>query len=420
MPREPMQVPCQLVDDRRSPSTGFHLGWLAWGLVLLGICGWLLVKRSPGQGVYPIFGNAARNWCAAIDLYAWHPGSSLDLYRYSPTVAALLVPFGLLPDRLGGVVWRFLNVGVFLTALASWSRLVLPRPLSRTQQAVLFLLVLPLALGSVHNGQSNPLVIGLLMAALAAVTQERWNLASACVTVACLFKVYPIAVGLLLALLYPRRFSGRLAAGLLVGLALPFLLQRPDYVLAEYHNWFHYLSVEDRQTWWLEYWYRDLRLLCRVWLVPLSAPMYLAIQLTMAAASAALCLAGRLAGWPQRRLLTFLLGLGCCWMTVFGPATESCTYILLAPTAAWAVLESGLERPGHWSGGLALAGYGILTLAQFVNWLPGLSRPVHTLAPQPFAGLLLLLGLLAAEIYRRPNPQARPGSTAVPALSRAA
>ena len=34
------------------------------------------------------------------------------------------------------------------------------------------------------------------------------------------------------------------------------------------------------------------------------------------------------------------LGMGTAWLMLFGPATEFATYILLAPTASWAVLES--------------------------------------------------------------------------------
>src|SRR5262249_19778977 len=134
----------------------------------------------------------------------------------------------------------------------------------------LFLLVLPLAIGNLNNGQSNVLVIGLIVTALAAVTDGRWHLASACVAAACLFKVFPIAVGLLLALLYPRRFAGRLVVALVLGAALPFLLQRPEYVAEQYAGWLRHMGGDDRQTWPVLTTYRDLRLLFRVWLTPLG------------------------------------------------------------------------------------------------------------------------------------------------------
>src|SRR5262249_12014393 len=139
-----------------------------WLVVLLGICSRLLVSsRSPG--VYPIFAGAARHWLAGEDLY--RPGG--EPYRYSPLVAICFVPFSVLPDPWGGILWRLLNAGVFLGGLAWWCRVVLPVPITPTRRAILFLLVVPLALGSLNNGQSNALVLGLLLASGAAGAARR-------------------------------------------------------------------------------------------------------------------------------------------------------------------------------------------------------------------------------------------------------
>ena len=71
-------------------------------------------------------------------------------------------------------------------------------------------------------------------------------MAAACVTVACLFKGYPLAVGLLLAAVYPRPFAPRLVLALAAGLALPLLVQRPDYVAQAYRDWLWVLGADDR------------------------------------------------------------------------------------------------------------------------------------------------------------------------------
>ena len=47
-----------------------------------------------------------------------------------------------------------------------------------------------------------------------------------------LFKLYPVAVGLLLAACFPRRFAPKFAVAVLSGVLLPFALQSPDYVLS--------------------------------------------------------------------------------------------------------------------------------------------------------------------------------------------
>jgi hypothetical protein len=375
-----------------------RLAIFLWAMILLAICiRGLLHARS--NSVYPIFAGAARNFWAGSDLYR-APG---DPYRYSPLVAALLVPFSLWPDPVGGVLWRLLNASVYLTAIAWWCRVVLPRSLTANQQAVLYLLIVPLSVGSLNNAQSNALVLGLLLAGVATVACRRWNLASGCLALACLFKVYPIAVGLLLAAVYPRRFASRFLLALTIGLTLPFLLKPFDYVLAQYADWWHHLQTDDRQHLPIELWYRDLRLLCRSCHAQLGPTTYLLIQLLTAVAIAASCVAGRLAHWEQRRLLTTLFALGCCWMTLFGPATESCTYILLAPTLAWAVFDARLRSATLWiRSGLALS-FGLFTAAQAAVWFPAGVRLVRVLALQPSAALLLLVCLIGKEFGENSN-----------------
>jgi hypothetical protein len=52
------------------------------------------------------------------------------------------------------------------------------------------------------------------------------------------------------------------------------------------------------------------------------------------------CLIARYRKMPTGMLLAFTFSLACCWMTVLGPATESATYILLAPSLAWGIVLS--------------------------------------------------------------------------------
>jgi len=375
-----------------------RLAVAVWAGVILALSG-LAAVWPRAHSVYPIFANAGHNWLAGADLYGPQAGR-LDHYRYSPLAATLFVPFSLMPERLGNVLWRLVGVGVYLVGLAWWVRTVLPRRLRGAERGVFWLLVVPLSLGSLHNGQSNVLLLGLLLAAGAAVATGRWWLASACVSGACLFKVYAVALGLLLGVVYPRRFAGRWAVALAVGVALPFLCQRPGYVGGQSARWVSSLWMDDdRQGWPVAQTYRDFRLLCRVWLVPLSTQAYLAVQVLAGAAMAAVCLVFRRAGWPQQRLLTMLLALACCWMTAFGPATESCTYTLLAPALAWSILETWADPRRPWARVVRLISYGLCVLAQTALWLPG-GTEVGKLGLQPLAALLLLGSVVGAEVHR--------------------
>src|SRR5262249_17144648 len=75
---------------------------------------------------------------------------------------------------------------------------------------------------------------------------------------------------------------------------------------------------------------------------------------------ALLCLAGRWRSWPRRTLLLVVLTLGSCWMILCGPATESCTYVLLAPVLAWGLVGGGpalAPSSPRWGGGSGRRGW---------------------------------------------------------------
>ena len=131
-------------------------GWLRlalflWALVIV-VIGLRCAVSSTSHSLYPTFANAARNWRIQGDLYTptAQKASGLDCYRYSPLIAAALTPLSLLPESLGGILWRLVNAGVLVAALAWWCATGLPRPVSRAQAGVLFLgdfVLLGLALG---------------------------------------------------------------------------------------------------------------------------------------------------------------------------------------------------------------------------------------------------------------------------------
>ncbi|MFL5242921.1 MAG: glycosyltransferase family 87 protein [Gemmataceae bacterium] len=342
------------------------------------------------NSVYVIFVQAARHWSAGQDLYQ----VSYEPFRYSPLVAVTFEPFSWLPDWLGGVSWRLLGAAIFLAALGWFCQGLLPASLSVNQRSVLFILASPLCVGNLNNGQSNLLMIGLLVAALSAGMKERWNLASFCVALAVLFKIYPVVVGLLLMLLYPRRFGFRFLGMLSAGLALPFLFQSPSYVLEQYAGWLRHLESNDRQLLPQGLWYIDMRLLFRLWIVPISYQGFFVVQAVTGLVIALVCWLAKKAFWPREKELILVLGLACCWMTAFGPASESATYVLLAPIASWLFLVSFQAQSPWWQRTLCFAGYGLLLASQLANWIPG-GKIFQGWGPQPLAALLFLVGILA-------------------------
>ncbi len=108
--------------------------------------------------------------------------------------------------------------------------------LPRSSFWLVYLLILPLSLGNFNNGQVNPMIIGLLMVAIIAAHEKRWTLSAVALGFSVYLKIYPLSVGLLLVVLYPRQLGWRLALTLILMGAASFLLQRPAYVLEQYQT----------------------------------------------------------------------------------------------------------------------------------------------------------------------------------------
>jgi hypothetical protein len=402
-----------------------RLALAAWVALVGGVVTRVLLR--PGQQtVYPIFAQAGRDWRTGEDVYqlgghavgslpvsvaelvkpsARPPvGWGLESYRYSPLVAALLVPVGLLPDQAGAILWRLGNVAVLLVAARWWLRRAAPYPLTRGQQGLFLLVLAAFAIGSVNNGQTNPLLLALVLAAFTACAEGRFNLAALCFGLAFWLKLYPLAFGMLLVIAFPRRLGWRLPLAVLLLGGATFLLQRPGYVAAEHLNFARALSLDDRSDWPTGAAYRDLRLLCRVCGLAVTAETYTALRLGGAALVAGVCWAGR--RWPVRQRLASMLHLGLCWVLLCGPATESPTYLLLGPVMGWAMIDV-------WRHGGPIARAAILASAaaawaaigaNLFRW----AADVHALAPQPFSALLLFAVLAARDVrdLLRPAPAA--------------
>jgi hypothetical protein len=374
-----------------------------WTAAFLGIIVRLLILGPASRTLYPTYRTAGLHWTSGTDLY---PHEQKDvttaLFRYSPSVAAAFAPLSVLPSKAGDVVWRIVNMSVLVLGLAWFLRALAPAGMSRQLTMLFFLLMFPPAIGHLSNGQCNALVIGLILISFAAVIERRWNLAAGCMAVSCLFKLYPIAAGLLLLVVHPRRFGLRFLAALLIGLALPFVLQSTDYVLRQYELWAQYALREDRSMWNLSDTNVDLQLLFRVWLTPIGLTTYRLIEIGVGLMFAAIVWAAQRGGRPERRVLILALGLACVWMTVFGPATESPTYLLLAPSVAWGVLSSWAQ-PARPVIRLMMAGsYALLLSLQLLGWNSALFQGYRMHGPQPIAGLIFLAALLIEEWLARP------------------
>jgi Glycosyltransferase family 87 len=363
-------------------NTSACVVWTAALLVVI-VRTLLLSHRGTSFGTYNL---AGLHWIHGENVYSQWMG-----FVYSPTVAAFFAAFAYLPLTLGSIFWQLLNAAALLGGLTAVLKVDLFPGIDQRNFGISYLLIVPLALGNIDISQANPLVAGLLLWAIAAARVERWNSAALCIAIATFFKIYPIAVGLLICLIAPRRFGWRLLTALLVLAIVPFLFQHWSYVSDQYRAWISTRTSDDRQNWPIEKLPLDLWFLVH-WFghLPVTPTIYRLIQLGAAGTLAVLCVRQTLKGWAMYRVLVGLLCLASIWMTLCGPATESYTYVLLAAPTVLALVQSFNAGQPAWLRAWISAAFALQLLAVMrASFLPHF-KPFWALSIQPLAALLFL------------------------------
>ena len=382
-----------------------------WTILLVAVCIKPLFAPNAGT-VFITYFKAGEEFVAGRPLYnVIHPFT--DNYRYPPIVAVGFIPFTLLPPGFGSVVWRLIGVAGFLTGLAAWARHLRPD----VSVPVLFLLALPLSVGSLNNAQANTHVAGLMLWGSVLACRGNWFSAALLVAAATMFKGYPIALGGLLALLAPVRFGMPLILGVAAGFALPYAFQAPEYITAQYQLLFENLGNDDRSARPLFAGYQDFHMLLRVFGINIPRNDYAYVQAATGLAAACLILWLRMRGMSRSETALNAFAIGICWMCVFSPAVEASTYIHMAPLMAFEMLPA--RRP-LWVKLAAYSGGGLFLLSVIVFAFPhAIHQPVIALGVLPMGAALIAIATIARTVMSRPV-LATPTATAEPPLRLAA
>jgi len=382
-------------------------GLISWAILTAAVSA-RAVAQFPRNDVSDLWRSAGLAWIEGRSPYDDDPAIVMASYRYGPLVTCLFTPLTLFTQAASLVAYRVLMAAAFVAALIAWLRLGVPRPLSWPQIGVCLLLTAPLAQGNINNGQSNLVVLALLLACATCATQERWLLAGLFVGLAAMIKVYPLALGLLLVAAYPRRFGWKLPAALILLAAAPFLAQSPSYVWASYENWAAHIGNADSARRLADpiLGYRDVWFLLRVYGTPVTLKTYAVLQVGGALMCAGVVVSLAWRGVSLAGVSTWALLLTCVWSLLLGPAPETSTYVLIAPSLVHLLVSTFDER--RWASfGLVAASY--MTL--FVCALAGAHRAlIETLlytGTQPIALFGLLVGLMLYAVSQADRSPAR-------------
>jgi len=125
-----------------------------WVLTLVVIC--LHAGINPGRhSVFTNYRDAGGRWIRGEYLYLY-PYSKQFLY--SPLAAALFAPFALLPQALGGILWRLISAIALILGVRMSARMAWPGAGGIRWTAWGLAALLPLSLSDLNNGQAGVLV----------------------------------------------------------------------------------------------------------------------------------------------------------------------------------------------------------------------------------------------------------------------
>ena len=375
--------------DGVHPAVARLLALGAWGVALVIIS--IRVWFKPGaHSVFTAFREAGAHWVNTGELY-FH-GSK---FLYSPLAAAWFAPFSFLSENVAGITWRLLSGILLVVAVYTAAQIVWSQPGSRKGSWALVAL-LPLSLSNLNNGQANPLVLGLIVFSVVALLKEHWFLCSLCLAIASYFKIYPVALGLLLSTIFLRHLSWRLLLAIVGLFVVSLLMQRPSYVLGQYASWFEHLggitrrSADESRAW------RDAYFLLRMVGIPITPGAWILVEAFAGITIAAFCVWGIYHSWQKQRMIYAAFALGCVWMVLFGPATEAASYMLLGPSIIYGLFESWRSIAPKWTRVGMTAAYSGLLLADISDsWLRLKGQTVYARAFQPIVAVIFFVTLVA-------------------------
>lgn len=338
------------------------------------------------HSTYPVFVAGTKCWWAEKNPY--EKADARCEYRYGPAFAVALTPLTKMPLWLGGLVWSWLNLALFLHALRLFKREILPGEWNKNREGLFLILVL---IGSVRGfwaAQTNALVFALVALATVAIARKQWWTAAWLLAIPLHVKVWPIAAAMLLAGCWPRQLVGRYFVAVIGVGAIPFLTKPFSIVCTRYADWFHGLFGPMQ----LRHAYRDAWTLWEKIHPPVDDDLYTTLQLTMAAFAFGLCLRQQQRGIATRQLLTFICGIWAVWQLAFGPGTEQNTFGLIAPLTSWGLIMSFERRERRWLMGTAFVMTTILSnghVERLVRDAVPLIMGAHPLGVLAFGGWLL-------------------------------
>ena len=186
---------------------------------------------------YLIFKTSFIHLVEYKDLYIEHLSDHIDYFKYSPSFAALMMPFAYVPDWIGLPCWNILNALVLASALVN-----LPYLENRVKSSMLAFALIE-TLTSLQNSQSNALIAGLIIWTFICLERKKIVWAALLVALSIYIKIFGM-LGFILFLFYPNKWKAAAWSILwmiLIGI-LPLAFISTQQLVYLYKSWGNLLS----------------------------------------------------------------------------------------------------------------------------------------------------------------------------------
>lgn len=305
---------------------GYYRAALLLWAVPLAVITVMVIARPHKRTVFPLYREASLAWMGQAPLYEGPSGMN-----YLPCFAVLFAPIAVLPTPVADLAWRYLMAALLIAGLWRMARAISEEGAPQ-RFLVATVLVLPLSLGALRNGQANAMFAALSLLAAAALAARQWNLAAVWLTLSLAVKpLGAVFLALAMTLFPPVRW--RVLLGVFALVVLPFVFAPATYAIEQYQAFGENIRACSQVT---EHRFADLNGILRTFGAELPPRVALLLRAGAGLATVLFCWVGgkRLSGSAQA-LWAYALATG--YLMLFNPMTETNSYVIAVPAMAfWA------------------------------------------------------------------------------------
>lgn len=179
---------------------------------------------------YLIFENTFRNLVHQQSLYAAYPLYHFDGNHYGPIFSVFIIPFAMLPNTVGFLIWNLFNCFILFVAIES---------IPIKNKPAIYYIALPCLISASLSQQFNPAAAAFIILSYTQLNKQKGFWSAMFIMLGTFIKLYGI-VGLAFFFFVKdkKQFVLYLVFWALIMFTLPMLFSSPSFIIQSYQEWF--------------------------------------------------------------------------------------------------------------------------------------------------------------------------------------